>query len=195
MPTVHVDAAAATPTSDGVKLLGGAGGLVAVLALVDKIVQGTGLTADELVKQLGPGMGVLYMASPIVLVVLVVGMLILRGYKAEQAAHRRRDRRLQQAIVNVSHEIGGLREDVAGFTTELSRVKEHVEARIDAAVGAAARAATHRADQADHAISDLRAGQEQLNIRVGRVEEKTATPTPPAPRRDAVPTTRRKRQS
>ncbi len=54
----------AAATTDAVKLVGGAGGILGLLALVDKLVQGSGLTADEIVKQLGPALGVLYTASP-----------------------------------------------------------------------------------------------------------------------------------
>ena len=189
----------AAATTDAVKLVGGAGGILGLLALVDKLVQGSGLTADELVKQLGPALGVLYTASPVVVAVICVGWLVLRGYRNEQAAHRRRDRRLQKALMSFGHaikaEIGGLREDVAGFTTELGHVKEHVEARIVAEVGAAARAATHRADQTDTAIANLRTEQAQLGQRVEYIERLSAIPTPVPPRRDGVPNQPRRKRT
>lgn len=189
---------AAAATTDAVKLVGGAGGILGLLALIDKLVQGSGLTADELVKQLGPALGVLYTASPVVVAVICVGWLVLRGYRNEQAAHRRRDRRLQKALISFGHaikdEIGGLREDVAGFTTELGHVKEHVEARIVAEVGAAARAATHRADQTDTAIANLRTEQTLLGQRVETIERLSAIPTPVPPRRDGVPSQPRRKR-
>ena len=200
-PTGPVPVVPSGPTglSDGAKLLGGSAGLVSMLALFDRFVAYSGLTAEELAKELGPWLGVLYMSWPVVAAIVGMAWLLLRGYRREQEAHRRRDHRLQHAFVNfgrgIQGEIGGLREDVSGFTTELGRVKEHVEARearIIAEVGAAARAATDRADRTDGALADLRAGQAQLDVRVTKVEQHTAT-TPPTPaRRDAVPTSRRR---
>lgn len=199
-PVQAVSPSSATGLSDGAKLLGGSAGLVSVLALIDRLVANSGLTAEELAKQLGPALGVIYMSWPVVATLIAGLWLGLKGYRKEQEAHRRRDYRLQHAFVNfgdkIQNEIGGLREDVSGFTTELGRVKEQVEtreARIVAEVTTAARAATHRADATDGAIADLRAGQAQLEMRVSRVEDRTTTPPPPAPSRDGVPrTTRRK---
>lgn len=192
LPIVSVAA-----TSDAVKIVGGAGGVLGLLALVDKLVQGSGLTADELVKQLGPALGVLYTASPVVVAVILVGWFVLRGYRNEQAAHRRRDRRLQKALINfgstIKDEIYKLRQDVAGFTAELGNVKQHVEERIVTEVGAAARAATHRADQIDTAIATLRAEQSQLGQRVAHIEQLSSIPTPIPPRRDGVPSQRRRK--
>jgi hypothetical protein len=193
LPTVS-----AASTTDAVKIVGGAGGILGLLALVDKLVQGSGLTADELVKQLGPALGVLYTASPMVVAIICVGWFVLRGYRNEQAAHRRRDRRLQKALIGfgqaIKDEIGKLRQDVAGFTAELGHVKQHVENRIVTEVGAAARAATHRADQTDSAIASLRAEQAQLGQRVAHIEQLSSIPTPVPPRRDGVPSqSRRKR--
>ncbi len=70
-----------------------------------------------------------------------------------------------------------------------------VEARIVAEVGAAARAATHRADQTDIAIANLRTEQAQLGQRVEHIERLSAIPTPVPPRRDGVPNQPRRKRT
>lgn len=176
-----------TPVSDGLKLGGVGASVLALSALIDKLLSDTGLTATDLVQHLGPALGVLYMASPVVFTVALVGWLVLRGYKREQDAHRRRDRRLQRAIVGLVRDI---KEEFTGFRND-------VAAHIDEAVSTAAQVARARADQTDMTIAELRqlytavvsrvTRLETIDARVARIESMMPNDAPTTPRRARVP--------
>lgn len=156
------------------KLIGGGSASVVVLALIDKALSNTGITAADVANHLGPMLGALYNTYPVVAILLVVLVFMLRSYRRDQEAHKRRDRRLQRALNSfgrgIKTEIEGLRGDVAGFTVALESVKSHVETRIAEEVRAVARVAVDRADRADAAIVELRGGLAELRTRVSLVE-------------------------
>lgn len=165
--TGPVPAATAHPSSDGLKFAGGSVTIIAVLALIDKALEGTGLTASELVQQLGPALGPVYMASPIVGVLVLMTWLLLRSYRREQSAHRRRDQRMQEAFVTMGR---GVKTEIGKLRSDIRRVEDRVEVRVAEAVAAAVTTATQRADRTDAAIAELRAGQVEINFRLGQVE-------------------------
>lgn len=153
--------------SDGAKIGAGSLGVFAILALIDKALSGTGMTATDVVEHLGPALGPLFSTYPIVAAMLVCAYFLLRHYRGEQQAHRRRDKRLQKVMIDFGHaikdQILALRRDVSSFTTELTAVQNQLTEHIGRAVGDAAKAATERADRTDGAITDLKRTVEKLS--------------------------------
>mgnify|MGYP006366423025 FL=1 len=176
--TGPVPAVVAAPSGDGLKLAGGSLSIIAVLALIDKALEGTGLTATQLVQQLGPALGPVYMASPIVGALGLLTWLLLRAYRREQSAHRRRDQRMQEAFVSMGR---GVKTEIGKLRSDIRRVEDRFEVRVAEAVSAAVVAAAQRADKTDAAIADLRAGQVEINFRLGQVERRD-DPEPNTPR-------------
>lgn len=173
------------PMSDGAKIGIGTVSTFTFLALVDKALSTTGLTAADVLDQLGPALGALYTSYPVVGVVLLAMWLIHKMYSRDQDAHRRRDRRLQHALMNVGQQIARLRADVNGIPNALADVRAEVEAKIVSAVAAASSRADDRANRTDLAISDLQRGLASVDMRVRVIEGRDAAPegTPSARRR------------
>lgn len=163
-------------TGDGVKIVAGSGGVFALSLLIDKAFSSTGMTAADVVEHLGPALGVLYNSSPVVLVLLAFGWIVMGISRRIQETSRRRDRRLQKAFQDFGHairtELVRLRADVSGAASAIASVKKEVEDKIDTAVAAAATAATTRAERIEKDIADLRAGQADLKTRVAVVESR-----------------------
>lgn len=182
--TGPMPAAASPPTGDGLKIAGGTASMLAVLALVDKVLEGAGLTASELAQHLGPMLGTVYMTSPILGVLMFLTWLLLRGYRREQSDHRRRNHRMQEAFLSLGR---GIKSKLEKLQSDIRRVEERFESRVAEAVSVAAQAATLRADRTDSAIAELRAGQVQINQRLAVID--------PPPPHDVVRPRRRTRET
>lgn len=169
-PLPTIESGDAPPMSDGTKIAIGSGGVFALLALIDKALSGTGMTAADVAERLGPALGALYNSSPVVVVLLFLGGSVLRIYKREQDTHRRRDKRMQRQLAeigtNLTGEIGMLRDDVNGFAEALDRVRQDIELKIEAQVGLVTRAASDHAARTAQAIADLQRGQSALEQQV-----------------------------
>lgn len=218
-PTVSLDTGpfpavparpATTIASDGAKIGAGSLGVIAILGLIDKALSGTGMTATDVVDHLGPALGPLFSTYPIVVGMIFCAYLLFRHYRVEQAAYRRRDKRLQKVMVDFGHaikdQILALRRDVSSFTSELAEVRKSVADQIGRAVGDVAKVATERADRTDGAIADLRRTVDKLSReaeilaeRMMAVESHMGPPALPRPSRiqphevlEAVPRTIRR---
>ncbi len=173
----------------GYKIVGATGAVVAAMAGLDKALEGTGVTAADVAARTGPALGAVYQNYPVVVLLLLVAWALMRSYRRDQDASRRRDRRLQAALSNLTRGFGDLSARVADFTDQLGQVKDHVERRVTDAVGAAARAATDRADRADGAIGELRRVQAEHGVAIVALGERVTKIE--GPERDAPQQPRR----
>lgn len=104
------------------RVAGGAGGAVLV-ALLDQLLREHGAEAATFIQNLGPLLGPVWSAFPLLTFGVVVAALAWKDWRADKVV------RAKEAAAFVSG-LGGLREEVHGLRAALQRQSEHVDARV-----------------------------------------------------------------